>query len=302
MDLRSIRYFICTAELGSVSRAAEKLNIVQPAMTRHIKRLERELGTTLLKRMPRGVQLTSTGREFLEHCRRIEQDVELALREVRYRRDVPRGPVALGASPTLGTVLMPFVIERALIKLPQVSLRVVEARSIKLHEALLTGELDLAILTNPVATHNLSLQRLTSETLCLVERAVGRSPESPISLDALARNPVVVTPGMRALASGDHGRKRIKLVLAAEIESIETIRCLVRAGLAKTIAPASTFRAELAKREVRATPIDAPDRHRDLVLACRIDDSDTLSIRELGRIISNEVKRRLIATKGCSRT
>jgi LysR family transcriptional regulator, nitrogen assimilation regulatory protein len=289
VDLRAIRLFICTAELGSVSRAAEAMNIVQPAVTRHIKRLEKELGVVLLTRLPRGVRLTTAGREFLAHCRRIEGDVALALQDLRHHQRLPRGPLAFGASPTLGTMLMPSIIARVFDELPHVSLRVVEARSLRLQEALMTGELDLAILTNPLGTNNLHLQPLTAEPLSLVERAAGRTPARTISLASLAQTPVVLTPGMNALAGGLHGGRRVTLSVRAEIDSIETIRCLVRLGRAKTISPASAFRDDLEQGHLRATPIEGADRKRALFLAWRSDNADEIAVREMVRIVSAEM-------------
>src|SRR5215510_16343723 len=69
MELRSIQYFVQVADEGSITRTADKIGIAQPALTRHIKQLEAELGTQLLMRLPRGVRLTTSGRDFLDHAR-----------------------------------------------------------------------------------------------------------------------------------------------------------------------------------------------------------------------------------------
>src|SRR6516162_4867640 len=69
MELRSIQYFVQVADEGSITRTADKIGIAQPALTRHIKQLEAELGTQLLIRLPRGVRLTTSGRDFLDHAR-----------------------------------------------------------------------------------------------------------------------------------------------------------------------------------------------------------------------------------------
>ena len=71
MELRHLRYFVSVAEQGSVSRAAQKLFIAQPALSTQIKQLEEEVGAQLLVRVPRGVQLTAAGVAFLEDARAI---------------------------------------------------------------------------------------------------------------------------------------------------------------------------------------------------------------------------------------
>ena len=75
MELRSIQYFMQVADEGSITRTANKIGIAQPALTRHIKQLEAELGTELLMRLPRGVRLTTSGRDFLDHARAITLEV-----------------------------------------------------------------------------------------------------------------------------------------------------------------------------------------------------------------------------------
>src|SRR5436189_6156088 len=71
MELRSIQYFVQVADEGSITRTADKIGIAQPALTRHIKQLETELGTQLLMRLPRGVRLTLSRRDLLERARAI---------------------------------------------------------------------------------------------------------------------------------------------------------------------------------------------------------------------------------------
>jgi len=82
MELRSIHYFVAIAEVGNISTAAVKLRIAQPALTRHIKQLEGELNTILFNRLARGVQLTASGREFLEYAYRIVNEVAQARQEI----------------------------------------------------------------------------------------------------------------------------------------------------------------------------------------------------------------------------
>src|SRR5450759_5425350 len=71
MELRSIQYFLQIAGEGSITRTAQKIGVAQPALTRHVQQLEAELGSQLLLRLPRGERLTTAGRDFLEHARRI---------------------------------------------------------------------------------------------------------------------------------------------------------------------------------------------------------------------------------------
>jgi LysR family nitrogen assimilation transcriptional regulator len=113
--------FHANLDLGSITRAAEHLRIAQPALSRHVRSIEEELGTQLLIRLPRGVRLTGAGLQFLDHCRRIVRELTRARDEMRSTSDVPKGRVILGLSPTTGPMLLPGVMERLRRQCPQVS-------------------------------------------------------------------------------------------------------------------------------------------------------------------------------------
>src|SRR6266542_5898520 len=91
MKMSSIQYFVQVADEGSITRTADKIGSAQPALTRHIKQLEAELGTQLLMRLPRGVRLTTSGRDFLEHARAIMLEVSRASKQVRSNAEAPQG-------------------------------------------------------------------------------------------------------------------------------------------------------------------------------------------------------------------
>jgi LysR family nitrogen assimilation transcriptional regulator len=290
MDLKSIKFFVAVAETGSITRAAGQLGLVQPALTRHINKLEQEFGVRLFTRQPRGVQLTAVGRDFLEHCRRITDEVERARHEISSKGSAPGGSVVLGTTTTLGRVLMPTLVGHCLEQLPQVVLRVVEARSVRLHEQLLVGALDMAILTNPVGSHQLSLLPLMEEPLCVVGPWGWRARGTSVPMDELGRLPLVVTPGMRALASGPGGRRRVDLNIVVEIDSIETIRVMVIAGKGFTIVPESALLEDLRAQRLQANPLNLPGRERRLVLATRTDNADLPAVRQLSRIVRQAVE------------
>src|SRR5260370_24002987 len=89
MELRSIQYFVQVADEGCITRTADKIGIAQPALTRHIKQLEAELGTQLLTRLPRGVRLTTSGRDFLDPAPAITRQASRASRDVPGKAHAP---------------------------------------------------------------------------------------------------------------------------------------------------------------------------------------------------------------------
>ncbi|WP_062310770.1 LysR family transcriptional regulator [Polynucleobacter sinensis] len=293
MELRSINYFVAIAELGNISAAALKLGIAQPALTRHIKQLESELNTILFNRLARGVQLTASGRELLEYANRIVSEVAQAKHEISGLRSKPKGSIVFGASPTISSILMPKVVSDTLQEFPGIHMRLMEGRSIRLNDFLLTGLLDIAILTNPLPSYKLHLTPLISEPLCLIGIAGILPRQSPMTMDELDQLPLILTPGMLALTLKAKASKKSSLNVIAEIESIDTIRSLVKAGKAITIAPASAFHVELNGDELQAITIEMKDLRRDLVLASRTDNAHLPAVREVSRIVKAAVKTQM---------
>ncbi|MBA2961407.1 MULTISPECIES: LysR family transcriptional regulator [Ramlibacter] len=106
MDIRQLNYFVAVAETRHLGKAAERLHLSQPPLTRQIQQLEAELGTQLFKRTPRGMELTSAGHELLEHARSIRSLVTLASERVRRagRGDAGRLDIGVYGSAMFGVV------------------------------------------------------------------------------------------------------------------------------------------------------------------------------------------------------
>jgi LysR family nitrogen assimilation transcriptional regulator len=289
MELRSIQYFVQVADEGSITRAAEKIGVAQPALTRHLKRLEARLGTQLMMRLPRGVRLTTSGREFLEHARRITYDVARARTLVQAGAKTARGRVAIGTSPTLAPLLLPGCIARARLQCPAVALRVSEGFSPQLLDALLTGRLDLAVATNPARSPALALAPLISEPLVVVAPPALRGTRRAYSLAELAKTPLILSLGIRTLLEQQLAGLVAALRVEAEVDSIEAIRRLLLSGVGVSVMPVSTFHAEVAARRLTASAIEGANLHRILVLARPVAEARSAAADQIERIIRAEM-------------
>ncbi len=147
MELRHLRYFVSVAEQGSVSRAAQKLFIAQPALSTQIKQLEEEVGAQLLVRVPRGVQLTAAGLAFLEDARAILARVQLATVHARAEGEKPRS-VRIGLVPSATHSLLPGLLQRMRDSGSTLQLQVREMINSQQLNALRNDEIDVA-LTRP---------------------------------------------------------------------------------------------------------------------------------------------------------
>jgi len=295
MELRSIRYFVQVADEGSITRTADKIGIAQPALTRHIKQLEAELGTQLLTRLPRGVRLTTAGRDFLDHARAIMLEVARASEHVRSKAQTPRGRVVMGTSPTLAPLLLPRCVARARQQCPTVTLKVVEGFSPQLLDALLTGRLDLAVMTNPPRTNALALTPLCSEPLVVISPPSTRGTRQAFSLAELSGTPFILTVGLRTLVEQQLAAFGVGVRIEAEIDSIEAIRRLLVAGVGMTIMPVSAFHEELRAGQLVAYPIEDANLHRILILARPVAEAHSAAIDEIEHIVRGEMAELLQA-------
>ena len=288
MDLRSIRYFVQIAELGSITRASQHLGIAQPALSRHVRSVEEELGTQLLVRLPRGVRLTGAGLQFLDHCRRIVRELGRAREELRTSAEVPRGRVTLGLSPTTGPLLLPGIIERVRRQCPEVSLKVVEGFSTQLYDSLLTSRVDLAVLTSPVASRALRLLPLVSEPIVVLSAPQPRGSRRFYTLPELARTPVVTTEAIRLIVDEQLARYGARLNVEAEVDAVEAIRRLLLRGIGPAVMPLSAFHEDIREGRIAAFQIADANVHRILMLGLQAERRIPAAVEEVAQIVTAE--------------
>ena len=289
MDLRSIRYFVQIAELGSITRASQHLGIAQPALSRHVKSVEDELGTQLLVRLPRGVRLTGAGSQFLEHCRRIVRELGRAREELRTSPEVPQGRVTLGLSPTTGPMLLPGVLERVRRQCPQVTLKVVEGFSTQLYDSLLTGRVDLAVLTSPAASRALRLLPLLSEPIVVLGSPEPRGSRRFYTLPELSKTPVVTTEAIRSIVDEQLARYGARLNVEAEVDAVEAIRRLLLRGIGPAVMPLSTFHDDIRGGRIAAFQIADANVHRMLMLGVLAERRLPVAVEEVSLIVAAEM-------------
>src|SRR4051794_8373071 len=256
MELRSLAYFVRVAELGSITRAAAHLHLAQPALTRHVQRLEEELGVTLFTRANRGVRLTEAGERLLDGATRILRDVERTGDEIRAQDAHPSGRIILGITPTLCPVLVPELFARMRHDFPRVELKVMHAGMVRLEEFIIDGRADIALLSELSRSRLIVSTRLAQEEMVLVTRP-GARPPGIVSGDELGRLPLVLGDGLRAAMDALLAGRGIELRVEIEINDHETIRLMVQQGAAASILPYSSVARECAAGLVEAHRITA---------------------------------------------
>jgi DNA-binding transcriptional LysR family regulator len=145
MNFNHLAIFLAVAETGNLTRAAERLHISQPAVSKQLRELEKSLGMALFHRLSKGVRLTEGGEALLDYARRIfalESEAERALNELR---NLERGHLALGASTTIGVYLLPEICARFREKFPGIEIQLEIANTQEIQKRLLNNELDLGL-------------------------------------------------------------------------------------------------------------------------------------------------------------
>lgn len=168
MELRHLIYFREVARREHVSDAARDLNVSQPAITKQLKDLQRELGVQLFEPSGRRIKLTAAGQALLRHAEIILAQVDLARHELDGFSAEVGGRVSIGAPPTVGERLLPKVLHDFHLAYPLVDLKVYEGPTAVLSRLLDTADLDLAVVSLPVLQASIGVDHLFAEELVVV--------------------------------------------------------------------------------------------------------------------------------------
>jgi DNA-binding transcriptional LysR family regulator len=144
MELRHLRYFIIVAEEENVTRAAQRLHISQPPLSKQIQELEAELGVTLFERTGRSLRLNELGKKFLIEARAVIARVEQAVAAVQGANAAKKKIIKVAYAPTLSADVLPQLLRDLAITHPQLSLNLHDLSSEEMREGILNGHLDLA--------------------------------------------------------------------------------------------------------------------------------------------------------------
>jgi LysR family nitrogen assimilation transcriptional regulator len=268
MDLRSLRYFVRIAELGSITRAAAHLHIAQPALTRHVQLLEVELNVALFIRANRGVRLTEAGQKLFDGATRILRDIERTGDEIRAQGTHPSGKIILGVTPTLCPVLVPQLFARMRRGYPMIELKVMQAGKVRLEEFIIDGRVDIAVLTELSRSRLIVSTRLAEEEMVLVTRP-GARPPGAVTGDELRRTPLILGDGLRAALDALLAGRDIELQVETELNDQETIRLMVAEGAGTAVLPLASVSRECASGLLETHPITAKGVFRTLALGVR---------------------------------
>jgi len=264
-DLVRLNAFLAVAEEGSITAAAERLGVAQPALSASIKRLEADLGHRLFDRLPRGVALTPAGRQFLPEVYEVFGILGGVQARLDAYTEVPRGEVSIGLPPSAGAVLIQPLLRRLTQAFPHVSIRMVEAMSGYLQGWVASGDLDIGLTFSAADTETVTATPIFEEEVMLIgRRADIETLPTPFPIHRLSEIPLIVTSSRHRLRHDIDTQMEAlgkELNILYEIDAGNQLVQLVSAGTGYGIFARSAFSAELAEGIVAAIPF-APNYRR----------------------------------------
>lgn len=281
MDIRQLTALVTVAEVGSVTRAARLLHLVQPAVTRQIRTLEEEVGTALFDRTRQGMVLTAAGETLVERARRALHELELARAEIRPQAPgATSGIVRVGLLESVADVIAEPLVTAVARLYPGIELRVLSAYSGYLRSWLESGDVDMSMLYNLNDTSSPTVIPLLREHLWAVAPPQARlSPDVPVPWQTVLGQPLVLPVaghGLRALidqaraaVAGNSGLATGPPRIITQTNSMHLQKKLVLAGHGWTVLPAAGVAGDVAAGVLSGAPVTAPEVVRSVVLGLK---------------------------------
>ncbi|MBI4317761.1 MAG: LysR family transcriptional regulator [Chloroflexi bacterium] len=265
--MQQLQAFCVVAEHLHFTRAAEVLNLTQPAVTFHIRSLERHLHLQLFEVQGHQIHLTAAGEFLLQRAAEVLNAVDAIERSMREFAELREGRLKLGTTLTIGNYVLPSILKRFRANYPHIQLSLEIANTERMERALLARELDIALVEWRIKSPEIEVIPFQTDEL-LVAVPVGHplSREREVEAGRLADEELILREpgsGTRALALESLASVAERLNVVLEMNSTEAIKGAVQAGLGVTIISQSIIQAEVERGEICALHLAGCRMERD---------------------------------------
>lgn len=268
VTIRQIHAFLAVAQEGTFTKAAERMQIAQPALSQLIRELEKALGIRIFDRTTRRVELTDGGREFHGAAVKILHDLEAAIRSANDLAERKRGRIVVAAPPLLSAVALPPAIVSLKATYPGLQVAIIDAGNEFVVDAVRFGRADCGIGTFHGLEDGIERSPIARDTYMLFFARDSRfAARKTVDWNELENETVVTVPrdsGTGLLVEMGFDTAHIPLQPAYEVSQISTALALVRAGLGIAILP--SYAREVAPDGVHASRLTAPSITREIVM------------------------------------
>ncbi len=287
MNLRDLRYLVAVAEHKHFGRAAEACFVSQPTLSTQIKKLEEELGVTLIERTNRQVMLTPVGERIVAQAQRVLREVSQMVHIAEEHKDPYGGEFRLGIIPTVAPYLLPKILGPLRKALPKLRIQLTEAQTAVLTRMVREGDLDAAVLALPLEEDNLKQHKLYTENFYFaVSRNHPKAGKKSVRLADLDNEQVLLLEDGHCLR--DQALEVCQSHNAVEntnfrATSIETLRQMVAADVGITLMPELAIGSRTGP--VRYLPFSGEPPHRDIGLCWRGSSTRGELLGEVTRVL-----------------
>lgn len=271
MEFRQVQYFICLFEEGTVTGAARRLNIVQPALSMQIAKLEEELGQKLFERTKQGMMPTATARQMYHLFLPVVRDFAHARDQVMSTDGEISGHVNIGLIESITEGVLAETLAAFSEKYPNLGVTVADGYSKTLADWVLGGQIDAAIINKPRRNLALNMEHVVDEDLVLVTRA-GHPAAIPARLTlkqipSLGLTLVLPTThhGLRGIVDSFAAHENADLTPGFEVDSLVTTLKLVEQTQLATLIPRIAVHRRLSEGTLQAHSIVSPRLIRQVV-------------------------------------
>ncbi len=280
-DLSQLRCFVTVAEELHFGRAAARLNMTQPPLSRQIQVLEHIVDATLLERTSRSVRLTPAGRGFLPEARRILKLSDGALQVARRIAQGKTGSLKIGFTAAAAYAFLPTLISACRVRLPEADLSLKEMVSGEQLEALITGQVDVGLLRPPIGRPEFASRRVVAEALlAAIPKRHPLASAKILAIEDFHDQPFVMYSPFESryfhdLLVAQFSRANVLPRYVQHLSQIHSVLAMVRAGLGLGIVPAAASSLRIA--DVVHRPLKLrPQALSELFLAWRRDSENPL--------------------------
>ena len=244
--------FRAVAESGSFTAASQRLHVSQSAISRQLKLLEEELGTLVLERTGRGVNVTPEGEILLSAANRIWRDMQEVVAQIGDTQKLQRGLVSLGGGMTVCLHVLPKLLKRFRTLYKNVDLRITTGTADQLLHSLRSHDVDLLLLTLPIVGADLEVAPVLKEEMIVVTpRNHPLTRSRKCDAKSLARHPLVLFErgsNTRKVIDDFFMSQQAPMDVVMETENVEIIKAMVQSGVGVTILPYGALQADLRQR------------------------------------------------------
>lgn len=273
MDLRRLELLMHVSDFGSFSKAAAVLGIAQPALGRQIQKFEEECGVRLLYRHGRGVSLTPEGQQLIARAKPLVRQLQSIATDLQATNEDLQGTVTLGLTPTICNLLGVRLLTSLSKKHPKLSVSIVSGYSGYVHEWLMDGRLDIAILHDARRSATVAVEPIGIARLFLItppDLIIKSHKKKSISVAELGDIPLVMSSrnhGLRRSVELAASQADVSINVIYEVDTLSVVLDLVVAGMASTILARPAYQHLLAQQKISEIAIMHPAIETRLMIA-----------------------------------